>query len=224
MTSSRPSKPAQSSSSAVALIECSVRVSPTLARLIRKSAEKEMSGASAKDALLTAAGVQPGEVATLQRELQQASEESKRWREKAAREHDQLEQSKIATAKRDDESAVLRDDLGRATASLKGAQQQILAFEARLAELTTTLENRNKQLACSLSLSGLSDCATGAVKALRDRLVMGDLQFAVDAVGDAEAIIANLDRPEMRSLSKMLTRRAWRVHVIRWLLRIRASN
>jgi hypothetical protein len=65
-------------------------------RLIRKSAEKEMSGASAKDALLTAAGVQPGEVATLQRELQQAFEESKRWREEAAREHGQLEQSKIA--------------------------------------------------------------------------------------------------------------------------------
>ena len=66
MTLSRPGKPAQSSSSAIALIECSVKVSPTLARLIRKSAEKEMSGASAKDALLTAAGVQPGEVATLQ--------------------------------------------------------------------------------------------------------------------------------------------------------------
>ena len=60
MTTSRPGKPAQSSSSAIALIECSVKVSPTLARLIRKSAEKEMSGASAKDALLTVAGVQPG--------------------------------------------------------------------------------------------------------------------------------------------------------------------
>ena len=137
MTSSQPGKPAQSSS-AIALIECSVRVSPTLARLIRKSAEKEMSGASAKDALLTAAGVQPGEVATLQRELQQASEESKRWREKAAREHSQLEQSKVATAKRDNERAVLLDDLSKATASLKGAQQQILTFEARIAELTTT--------------------------------------------------------------------------------------
>ena len=98
MTSSRPGKPARSSSSAVALVECSVRVSPTLARLIRKSAEKEVSGTSAKDALLTAAGVQPGEVATLQRELQQASEESRQWREKAAREHGQLEQSKVAAA------------------------------------------------------------------------------------------------------------------------------
>ena len=54
MTSSRPGKPTRSSFSAIALVECSVRVSPTLARLIRKSAEKEVSGTSAKDALLTA--------------------------------------------------------------------------------------------------------------------------------------------------------------------------
>jgi hypothetical protein len=223
MTLSRLGKPAQSSSSAIALIECSVRVSPTLARLIRKSAEKEMSGASARDALLTAAGVQPGEIPILQRELQQASEESKRLHEKAARQHDLLEQSTIAIAKRDNERAILLDDLSRTTASLKGAQQQILALEARIAELTTTLENRNKQLACSLSLTGLTDCAAAAVKALRDRLTRGDVQFALEAAGDVEAMIANLHRPEMRTLSEMLTHRAWRVHVIRWLLRLRAS-
>ena len=223
MTSSRPGKAAQSSSSAIALIECSVKVSPTLARLIRKSVEKEMSGASAKDALLTAAGIQPGELPILQRELQQASEESRRLHEVAARQRDQLEQSKIAIAKRDNERAVLLDDLSKATASLEGAQQQILTLEARIAELTTTLESRNNQLAYSLSLSGLSDCAAAAVKELRDRLARGDIQFAIDAAGDVEAMIANLDRPEMRTLSEMLTRRAWRVHVIRWLLRLRAK-
>jgi chromosome segregation ATPase len=220
MTSSRPGKPTRSSSSAIALVECSVRVSPTLARLIRKSAEKEVSGTSAKDALLTAAGVQPGEVATLQRELQQAFEESRQWREKAAREHGQLEQSKIAAAECDNERAVLRGDLRKATDSLKGAQEQILTFEARIAELTTTLESRNEQLAYSLSLSGLGDCAAAATKALRDRLAKADIQFA----GDVEAMIANLDRPEMRTLSKMLTRRAWRVHVIRRFLGIRARS
>jgi hypothetical protein len=224
MTSRRPGKAVQFSSSAVALVECSVRVSPTLARLIRKSAEKEASGASAKDALLTAAGAQPGEVANLQRGLQQASEESNQWREKAAREHGLLEQSRIATAKRENEKAILRDDLRKATASLEGAQQQILTFEARIAELTTTLESRNKQLAHSLSLSGLSDFAAAAVKALRDRLARGDIQFAVDTASDVEAMIANLDRPEMRTLTKILSSRAWRAHVIRWFLRIRASS
>jgi hypothetical protein len=185
-----------------------------LARLIRKSAKKEVSGTSAKDALLTAAGVQPGEVATLQRELQQAFEESRQWREKAAREHGQLE------PECDNERAVLRGDLRKATDSLKGAQEQILTFEARIAELTTTLESRNKQLAYSLSLSGLGDCAAAAIKALRDRLAKGDIQFA----GDVGAMIANLDRPEMRTLSKMLTRRAWRVHVIRRFLGVRARS
>ena len=97
-------------------------------------------------------------------------------------------------------------------------------LEARMDELTTTLESRNKQLAYSLSLFGLSDRAAAAVKAFRDRLARGDIQFAVDAAGDVEGIIANLDRPELRIFNEMLTRRAWRVHVIRWLLRVRARS
>ena len=44
MALKRLGKSTQSNSSTLALIECSVRVSPTLARLIRKSAEKEISG------------------------------------------------------------------------------------------------------------------------------------------------------------------------------------
>ena len=48
------------------------------------------------------------------------------------------------------------------------------------------------------------------------------MQIAGDAADGVHAVIANLDRPEMRSLSEMFSRRAWRVHVIRWLLRLRA--
>lgn len=91
-----------------------------------------------------------------------------------------------------------------------------------MAELTTALESRNQQLARSLSLSGLSDCTAAAVKKLRDRLARGDI--AVDAVGSIDAMIANLDRREMRALSEMLIHRGWRVHVIRWLLRLRARS
>ena len=221
MTSSRPDKPVRYSSSAVALVECSVRVSSTLARLIRKSAEKEASGASATDALLTAAGIQPGEVATLHKKLELVSEEAKQWREKAAREHGQLEESKIAAAERDKEKVLLRGDLRKATDSLKAAQQQILTFEARIAELTTALESRDNQLASSLSVSGLGDGAAAAIRALRDGLAQGDIRFANGTVGEVEAMIANLGRPEMRTLSSMLTRRAWRIHIIRWLLRVR---
>jgi hypothetical protein len=224
MTSSRPDKPGRYSSSTIALVECSVRVSSTLARLIRKSAEKEASGASATDALLTAAGIQPSEVATLHKRLELVSEEAKQWREKAAREHGQLEQSKTAAAERDKERAFLRDDLRKATDSLKGAQQQILTLEAQIAGLTTVPKSRDNQLASSLSVSGLDDCAAAAIRTLRDRLAQGDICFASGTVGEVEAMIANLGRPEMRTLSNMLTRRAWRIHIIRWLLRVRAER
>jgi hypothetical protein len=73
MSTTRSDRPTRYSSSAVALVECSVRVSSTLARLIRKSAEKEANGTSATDALLWAAGIQPGEVASLHRKLELVS-------------------------------------------------------------------------------------------------------------------------------------------------------
>jgi hypothetical protein len=53
--------------------------------------------------------------------------------------------------------------------------------------------------AYSLSLSGLGDCAAAATRALRDRLAQGDIRFASDTVGEVEATIANLSRPEMRT-------------------------
>jgi septal ring factor EnvC (AmiA/AmiB activator) len=173
MISNRLDKSVRSSSSAVALVECSVRVSPNLARLIRKCAEKEASGASATDALSLVAGVQPGELAILHKKLEQVSEEAKQWRDKAAHQHGQLEKAKVATAERDKETAVVRNELRKATASLIRAQQQIVTFEARTAELTTALESRDQRLASSVSLSGLSNCAATAVRTLWDRLARG---------------------------------------------------
>jgi hypothetical protein len=113
--------------------------------------------------------------------------------------------------------------------SLEAAQQhirtleaKITAFETRIAELVAAVEHREGQLAHSLSLSGLDDAATASVNALRDRLAQGDLQFTSHS--EAAAMIANLGRPEMRSLNNMLTRHARRLTVIRWLLRVRASD
>ena len=51
--------------SAISLVDCTVRVSPTLARLIRKCAATETGGASAHDALLASAGVRAGEIEAL---------------------------------------------------------------------------------------------------------------------------------------------------------------
>jgi hypothetical protein len=216
MTTTRSDRPTRYSSSAVALVECSVRVSSTLARLIRKSADKEANGASATEALLWAAGIQPGEVATLHKKLELVSQEASLWREKAAREHGQFEQSRTVAAERDKEGVLLRNELRKTTETLKEAQQRILTFEARNAELSAVLESRDKQLASSLSVSGLADGNAAAMRALRDRLSQGDIEM--------EATIANLGRPEMRALSNMLPHRTWRLHIIRWLLQIPAGS
>jgi hypothetical protein len=50
-----PSTKRQESKSVISLVDCTVRVSPILARLIRKCAATETGGASAHDALLASA-------------------------------------------------------------------------------------------------------------------------------------------------------------------------
>jgi len=205
---------------AVAQVECSVRVSPTLARLIRKCAEQEASGASAIDALSAAFGVQPGEAAGLHKQLKEASKEAMQWRDKFALKRRELEELRTATAS---EEGQTRRKLRETTACLDAAQlhtrtleAEIAALEARVADLAGTIEEREEQLAHSLSLSGLDDAATAALKALRHRLARGDVHFTNHS--EADAMIANLSRPEMRSLNKMLTGRDVRLNFIRWLL------
>jgi chromosome segregation ATPase len=204
----------------VTLVECSVKVSSTLARLIRKSAEKEASGTSASDALLSAVGIKPGEVAALRKRLGVVSEEADRGREKATHEHNQLQQAKAELAKLDHDRTVLRSELRASNDALKQAQQQILGFQAKIAELNATLQSRDKQLTSSLSVYGLADRAVGAVRTFRDRLMRDEMRSA----GDIEALIANLDRPELLTLSSMLSHPTWRMQIIRWLLKARAAS
>ncbi len=175
---------------AVTLVECSVKVSSTLARLIRKSAEKEASGTSASDALLSAVGIKPGEVAALKKRLDVVSAEADRGREKATHEHNQLQQIKTEVAKLDHDRTVLRSELRASNDALKQAQQQILGFEAKIAELNATLQSRDEQLTSSLSVCGLADRAVGAVRTLRDRLTRDEMRSANDTIGDIEALIA----------------------------------
>ena len=61
--------------SAISLVDCTVRVSSTLARLIRKCAATETGGASAHDALLASAGLRAGEIEALRDQKGQCAEE-----------------------------------------------------------------------------------------------------------------------------------------------------
>ena len=59
--------PPQSAPAAVGLVECLVRVTPALARRIRKAAELEAAGTATAAALLGAAGVPPGRIVNVGR-------------------------------------------------------------------------------------------------------------------------------------------------------------
>ncbi len=223
MTSRAPERSGKSSPSAIVLVECLVKVSPSLARLIRKSAEKEAGGVSATNALLAAAGVEAHELASLRRAVEQLSAEARQISEQAADERVSYDQANTTIAQRDREIAALRSDVRKATAAVEDAQKQILDLTAQSVEMATSLESRDAQLTRSIPLSGLDDGAAAALRALRNRLASGEFQHPSNTVAALEPMIENLNRPEMLALSKMLSRGARRVPLVRWLLRDRMS-
>src|SRR5580692_7689540 len=69
---------------ALSLVECSVRASPTLARLMQKCVALEAGGASAHDALLASAGFRAGEIEALRAQAKQWEEELRQAQEREA--------------------------------------------------------------------------------------------------------------------------------------------
>jgi hypothetical protein len=51
-----------------------------------------------------------------------------------------------------------------------------------------------------------------------------EMRSANDNAGDIEALIANLDRPELLTLSSMLSHSTWRMRIIRWLRKVRPAS
>jgi len=181
---------------------------------MRKIAEREASGVSAVDALLEAVGLQRGELESLRKRLELAAGEATQWREKAEHELAQIAHLKEAVAERNKETAQLRAELHKASDAQQYAAQQ---SAAQIASLTALLGDRDKQLASSLSLSGLDVDTVLAVTTLRDRLAKGEMRLHGTA-DETKRLIANLDRPEMRALSQLLERGGWQLHILRWLL------
>jgi chromosome segregation ATPase len=108
---------------ALSLVECSVRVSATLARLMRKCATLEASGTSAQDALLASAGFQAGEIEALRTRAKQSEEELKLAREREAQLQLALDQAKTTIAQRDKELKDTRQILNKTAETEKGSRQ-----------------------------------------------------------------------------------------------------
>ena len=209
---------------ALSLVECSVRVSPTLARLIRKCATLEAGGASAHDALLASAGFQARETETLRAQTKLSEEELKQAREREAQLQPALDQAKATIAQRDKELKDIHQILNKTAETEKGSRQSIEAFNRQVSELELAIAAYKEKLTLMISTDGLGEYELVVLSIFRDRLARGEgiTQAALGIAGysalDVEAAMAKQNRREMRALEALLARPSWRQRLVLWLL------
>ena len=214
----------QEPKSATSLVECAVRVSPTLARLIRKCAVTEAGGASPHDALLASAGIRAGEVEELRDQAKHLAQELTQAQESGTRLQHTLDMTKAVVAQRDQEQIALRRQLQNAGEIEKENRQTAAAVNRRIAELQKTIASHEVDLSRSISINGLDERTTRAVMTFKDRLSRGEdqktaaLGIAGYELSEIEAAMAQRDRDEIRALDALLMRPTWRRRVVLWLL------
>ena len=220
----------QEPKSATSLVECAVRVSPTLARLIRKCAVTEAGGASPHDALLASAGIRGGEVEELHDQAKHLGHQLRQAQEIGAQLQHTLDTTKTVVAQRDQERIALQRQLQNAGEIEKKNRQTAAAVEGQTAELQKTIASYKVDLSRSISIEGLDECATRAVRTFKDRLSRGE-DIKTAALGTAgyelpqvEAAMAKQGRDEMRALDALLMRPTWRRRVLLWLLDARRAH
>src|SRR5437763_1874794 len=130
-TDERPSRPAAASSAAIGLVECTVKVSPSLARRLRKAAELEAGGASARDALLTAAGTSGAIIEEQSRQVEELAGERAALRQRASDQESEIERLRAAAKQREGELTRLRREGGNASNELGAARRQLAMMRAR---------------------------------------------------------------------------------------------
>jgi hypothetical protein len=217
----RRNKPTQTHHDpALSLVECSVRVSPTLARLLRKCATLEAGGTSVHDALLASAGFQAGEIEALRAWAKQSKEELTQAREREAQLQRALDEAKTSIAQRDKELKDIRQILNKTAEAEKGSRQSIEALNRQITELELAIAVYNEKLTRTISTDGLGEHALAVLSILRDRLTRGEgiREAALGTVGysppDVDAAIAKQDRQEMRAFEALLARSSWRQRLV----------
>jgi septal ring factor EnvC (AmiA/AmiB activator) len=209
---------------AFSLVECSVRVSSTLARLMRKCATLEAGGTSAHDALLASAGFRGGEIEALRTRAKRYEEELKEAREREVQLQRALDEAKTTIAQRDKELKDIRQLLNKTAETEKGSRQSIEALNRQITELQLAIAAYNEKLTRTISTDGLGEHALAVLSVLRDRLARGEgiREAALVTVGyspsDVDAAIAKQDRREMRAFEALLARSSWRQRLVLRLL------
>jgi septal ring factor EnvC (AmiA/AmiB activator) len=209
---------------ALSLVECSVRVSPTLARLLRKCAMLEAGGTSAHDALLASAGFQAGDIEAVRDQTKQSEEELKQAREREAQLQLALDQAKATIAQRDKELKDIRQILNKTAETEKDSRQSIEAFNRQVPELELAITAYKEKVTSMISTDGLGGHELVVLSIFRDRLARGEgiTEAALGIAGysalDVEAAIAKQNRHEMRAFEALLARSSWRQRLVLRLL------
>ena len=205
---------------ASSLVECNVRASPTLARLMRKCATLEAGGTSAHDALLASAGFRAGEIEALREQAKQLEEELGQAQERKAQLQRTLDQSMATIAQRDKELKAIRQVLNTTVETEKGGRQSIEALNRQVTELRLVIAAHEEELARRMPTDGLDEHALSALGVFKDRLARGESirEAALGVAGyrslDVDAAMAKYDLQEMRAFETLLLRSSLR----RWLV------
>jgi hypothetical protein len=215
---------------ASSLVECSVRASPTLARLMRKCATLEAGGTSAHDALLASAGFRAGEIEALRAQAKQLEEELGQAQEREAQLQRTLDQSTATIAQRDKELKAIRRVLNETTETQKDGRLSIEALNRQVTELRLGIAAHEEELTRTMPTDGLGEHALSALGVFRDRLTQGDgiREAALGVAGyrslDVDAVMASHDRQEMRAFEALLSRSSLRRQLVLRLLRVKAGT
>lgn len=112
----------------------------------------------------------------------------------------------------------------------KERHQRAAAVAVQLACMQKTIDRLEGNLTRSISVEGMDEGATLAMKTFKDRLNRGE-DVKTAALGTAgyeprqiAAAMAKHDRDEMRAFDALLARRTWRGRVVLWLLDARIKR
>jgi chromosome segregation ATPase len=223
-TEDRPPRPAAGGSTAIGLVECAVKVSPSLARRLRKAAELEAAGAVPRDALLSAAGLSGKELDEQARQVEELSGERDALRLRAADQEAEIERLRGAAKQRETELTRLRREGGSASNELGAVRRQLAAAEKQQGELQASIAGLKGELTRSVSVAGLNAEAVAAISTLAESLRAGTslgsaaLRLAGHEESEVTAALQAHRSAEHRALDAALRGSPWRVWLLRRLL------
>jgi hypothetical protein len=143
---------------------CAVRVSPNLARLIRKSAVTEAAGASPRNALLASAGLRANEIDELRDRTKLLAQQLEEKREISERHQRLLDAAEVLAVEGDQERIKLRQQLRKAAETEQKSRQTATALQAQIAQLQMTIAGLEGNLRRSISTEGRTSALSSPLR------------------------------------------------------------